>query len=452
MMDVKGKEVLVLGLGVSGQAAAALLARKGARVKISDSSHNADISRRLEDLARYSVRYETGGHTASFCSDAEIVVVSPGADIAPLYRSGVLSRRSMVIGEMELAFAFCRATVVAVTGTNGKSTTVELIGSMLSSAGMHAVVCGNTGNPLSGEVDRFTAESVAVVEVSSFQLETIKNFKPHIAVLLNVAEDHYERHGNYERYRDAKFKIFKNQSSGDWAVLDACFRGTLSLKNIRGQQLFYGAEGEMIVCEEGIRPGDSDEKDFVVRTKEIPLVGRHNRYNVACAILVSRIMGLDDNCIREAIMAFKGLSHRFERIGTFRGVECIDDSKATNVDATRRALDSINKRVVLIAGGREKGGDYQPVLPCLKDKVKAAILIGEAQPKMKEVFSSVVPVFTAGDMDQAVRTAFSVATEGDVVMLSPMCSSFDMFSDYKKRGKAFQRSVEQHISGEKAEG
>ncbi|MFC1479893.1 UDP-N-acetylmuramoyl-L-alanine--D-glutamate ligase [Candidatus Omnitrophota bacterium] len=428
MIDINGKKVLVVGLGASGYAAAELLSREGARVSITEATDTMEVRQYLERLAPYHPRFELAGHTESFCGDCELVVTSPGVDVwaVPLSRAG--KRQVPIIGELELGGWFCPAPIVAVTGTNGKSTTVELIGRILSLSGRHTVVCGNIGNPLSGEVTGLTEESVAVVEVSSFQLETIKYFKPSIAVLLNISEDHYERHTDYANYKAEKFKIFMNQAESDWAVLHSSFSGEAMTRSIKSRLVFFGPEA-------------GGKQEIIVKAEEIPLKGRHNLENVACSVLVSRLMGVDDRNIREGIMTFKGLDHRFEKIGVFRGVEFIDDSKATNIDATRRALESMNKKVILIAGGRDKGGDYLSVLPVVKEKVKAVVVIGEARDKIKDAFSSAVQILQAENMADAVKTSFSAAGEGEVVMLSPMCSSFDMFSSYTERGEAFQKEV-----------
>jgi UDP-N-acetylmuramoylalanine--D-glutamate ligase len=428
MLDIKGKKVLIAGLGASGFEAARLAARKGAIVSVTEEADTSETRERLKGLEEYDIRYEVGGHTVPFCADADILVISPGMG-ADSFPAAVARENGIpVVGEIELAFWFISAPVIAVTGTNGKSTTVELIGRILSSAGMHAPVCGNIGDPLSGVVDALTEKSTVVAEVSSFQLETIEDFKPYIAVLLNITEDHYERHGDYESYKAGKFRVFVNQDEKDWAVVHADFRNDPMLKDVKSRIVYFSGQEE----------GPAGE---VIKKEDVPLEGKHNLDNVACAIAVARIMGISDESIRDAIRTFKGLAHRFERMGVFGGVDFIDDSKATNIDAAKRALESLRGKTVLIAGGRDKGGDYTSVLPVVKDKVKAMVLIGEARDRMREAFSGTVPVFTVGNMEQAVKQAYSLSEEGDTVMLSPMCSSFDMFSGYKERGEAFQTAV-----------
>ena len=448
MLDLKGRKVLVLGLGVSGYAATELLAGKGANVSVSESSITDEIKERLESLKSYQIQYETGAHTKEFCYGADLVVTSPGIDTRELLSSGVLSRESEIIGELELGFRFCPAPVIAVTGTNGKSTTTKLIGEIISRTGRHTVACGNIGNPLCGEVGSLTEKSVAVVEVSSFQLGTINKFKPHIAILLNVAEDHYDRHNDFSTYKHAKFNIFKNQSAEDWAVVHTDLADDPLTKEIASKLCFYGIGGkEASVSDKGIEVRLDGRDGLFIGKEKIPLEGKHNMDNVACAALVAKIMDVSDDLLLESIEVFKGLGHRFERVGLSGGIEFIDDSKATNLDATEKALRSMDKKVVLIAGGIDKGGDYNMLMPLIREKVKAIVVIGEARDKIKDAFSHIVPVLKTKNMESAVREAYKNASDGEAVMLSPMCSSFDMFTSYKQRGEAFQEEV-QKVMGE----
>ena len=442
MFDVTSKNVLVVGLGISGCKAAELLAKKGAKVKVTEEADASRVQEYVEPLASYDVQFELGGHTEKFCRGADIVVTSPGASFKSLPLDLARKEGVPVIGELELGARFCPASIIAITGTNGKSTTTELIGRILTRSGRHTVVCGNIGNPLTGEVETLTEESVAVVEVSSFQLETIKDFHAHVAVLLNVAEDHYERHFTYDNYKLEKFKVFNNQTGSDWAVLHSDFTGDKAIDQITGKRVFFGSgTSEASAASGDISVGFGGKREVIISEKEVPLKGRHNMDNVACSVLVSKVMGVSNECIRGSITAFKGLAHRFEEVGGFSGVKFIDDSKATNIDATRRALQSLDEKVVLIAGGRDKGADYVPIVPLVKEKVKALVVIGEASGKMKEVFSPAVRVSLAVDMKEAVKKASQEASGGGTVMLSPMCSSFDMYSSYKERGEVFQGEI-----------
>lgn len=447
-MDVEGKNVLVVGLGVSGYAAARLLADKGAIVRVTESSDSEDIRNNAAGLLRYSVKSETGGHTERFCSRADLVVTSPGVPASAPLLSFARSGNIPVIGELELGFIFCPAKVIAVTGTNGKSTTARLIGEILSFSGIHTVVCGNIGDPLCGEVSGLSDKSVVVAEVSSFQLETIRSFRPYVGVLLNVAEDHYDRHGGFEEYKKQKLRIFENQTGEDWAVLNSSFEADPAIDAIKAKKIFYGgslahsavAGGNIVMHTEGA-------EKTVMPVTDIPLKGLHNAENTACSLLTAGLMGVDMDIAVEAVKGFRSLAHRFEVVGCSAGVDFIDDSKATNVDATRRALDSVQGKVVLIAGGRDKGGDYSSAIKEVRDKVKAMVLIGESRGIIKAAFGGEVPIYEAADMEEAVFTSAVLADKGEAVLLSPMCSSFDMFTSYRHRGGAFRDAVRKYTAG-----
>lgn len=443
MIDIQKKKVLVVGLGVSGFSASKLLAGKALGVKLTEASRTPEIEERAKELSDMGVEVELGGHTEDFSRGADLVVASPGVDEDSLPLAVARSENTPVIGELELGTLFTHAKIIAITGTNGKSTTTELIGKVLADSGMDAVVCGNIGNPLTGEIDRIKAESVVVLEVSSFQLSRIREFRPYIAILLNITEDHYERHGNLDNYRRDKFRIFTNQTSGDWAVLNSSFRGDPLVFGVKSRIAFFGSqEAEASLCEEGVFLTLEGAKEMIIRKEEVPIKGKHNLENAACAALVASIMGVKGESIRRSIMEFEGLKHRFENVGAVEGVEFIDDSKATNIDATKRALQSVDKKIVLIAGGRDKGGDYSSALELVKEKVKAMVLIGEARDVIGSAFGDTVPVRMAESLPDAVTKAYGEASEGEVVMLSPMCSSFDMFSSYKERGEVFQQAVQ----------
>lgn len=430
-MDFKGKKVLVVGLGLSGFSSAKLLAEKGALVRVTESDRSDFLTERADELIGLEVQTELGGHTEEFCSSADLVVTSPGVDIDSLKFSSIINKEAPVIGELELGYIFCPSPIIAVTGTNGKSTTTELIGKMLSSGGLDPVVCGNIGRPLTGELGKINGKNPVVAEVSSFQLETIKDFRPHVAVLLNIAEDHYERHGTFLSYKQEKFKVFKNQLEEDWAVVHESFKGDPMLDKVKSKILYFNA------------------KEEVITESESPIKGKHNLENITCASLVANIYGVSPEAIRQATLSFKGLAHRFEIVASFKGIEFIDDSKATNVDATRRALESTDKKVVLIAGGKDKGGDYSPVDSLVEEKVKSIVVIGEAKERIERAFSKIVPVIREESLPLAVERAYNEAEEGEAVLLSPMCSSFDMFSSYKERGEVYQKAVRDLI--EKAE-
>ena len=445
MTELKDKTVLILGMGVSGLAAASFLLKRGIKVKVSDSG---DGTLKKSDVDKFKQSgecdFEWGGHTEEFCSGADIVVVSPGIDIKKSHSSGVLPKDVPVIGTLELGARYCEAPIIAITGTNGKSTVTDLIGHILSEAGMDVKVCGNIGNPLIGEVDGLSKNSIAVVEVSSFQLETIQRFKPYIAVLLNIAEDHYDRHGSYDGYKSEKYRIFENQTETDWAVINECLRDSPEIKDVRSRVVFFDKEMDEHVTAKKNEDTNSklERKLPVFRHDEIlPVSGDHNFENIACSIIVAGILGINTDKVKEAVKIFVPLRHRTERIGIINGIVFIDDSKATNIDATRVALETVDKQAVLIAGGRDKGGDYGSLVPLVKQKVKTIIVIREAKTRIVEAFEGETKVVDAEDMGDAVEKAIKYAEPGDIVMLSPMCSSFDMFSGYKERGEVFQSEV-----------
>ncbi|KJJ84562.1 UDP-N-acetylmuramoylalanine-D-glutamate ligase [Candidatus Omnitrophus magneticus] len=439
--NFQGKQVLVIGLGRSGYASATFLKEKGVIVKCTEKEAGVKQEEYKNKLNALDIPVELGGHTREFCAGSQIAVVSPGVDLSPLLKNNILPSGIEIIGELELGFMFCSSPVIAITGTNGKSTVTELTGHVFKHSGLHTEICGNIGIPFINKAESLTDKSIAVLEVSSFQLETIKTFKPKIALLMNVTDDHYDRHINYENYKLAKFKIFENQNKNDWAVLHESFRNDPLLKKIKSRIVFYGASGVDNIAKisgEKILLSTGGSYAPVMTVSEIPIKGAHNLDNVLSVVTISGIMGVSANIIKEAVKSFKGLAHRFELVGVFNGVEYIDDSKATNIDAAKQALISSIKKVVLIAGGKDKGGDYTVIFPEIKEKVKSMVVIGETKQKLKEIFGKIVSVVEAGDMKDAVIKASKIAGTGGTVLLSPMCSSFDMFNDYKHRGKVFQ--------------
>ncbi|MFH1837421.1 MAG: UDP-N-acetylmuramoyl-L-alanine--D-glutamate ligase [Candidatus Omnitrophota bacterium] len=429
MKDFRDKTILILGLGASGYSAAEFLLKRKYSVKISEAGDSSAIRTKIDKLGKiWPLVSEVGAHTREFCSEADMIVASPGINIKDLYAERSIPEEIPLMGTLELGASFCEAPMIAVTGTNGKSTVTKLLGHIFSFSGKNAVVCGNIGNPLIGEVDGLKENSVVIVEVSSFQLETIVNFKPHIAILLNISEDHYDRHRDHKSYKAEKYKIFRNQTEEDWAVINSDLKNDDEIGDIKSRIVFFETDPGLL-------------KELSIREEDLPLSGKHNLENVVCSIMAAGIMKVEKDLIKKAILTFKPLRHRIEKVGIFRGVEFIDDSKATNIDATRRAVEMTKKGLILISGGVDKGGDYTVLIPLFKNKVKTLIVMGEAKEKIKSVFSSVIHVIETENMGSAVAAAKENAREGDTVMLSPMCSSFDMFSGYKERGEAFQREV-----------
>ncbi len=442
-MEFEGKKVLVVGLGLSGFSAAALLAREGARVKVTESGDSDAVAAKRDILAGKGIEVETGGHTKGFCRGNDLIVMSPGIPANHPAGAFFATKDVPVIGELELGYLFCQAPIIAVTGTNGKTTTVSMLGKIFDRAGRYPVVCGNMGKPLSGEVDGIDRSNVVIAEVSSFQLETTKTFRPRVAVLLNVSDDHYGRHGNMENYKRHKFKIFSNQCSSDRAVLRSDLASERSIAGLKSKVVFFGGPGARYRAEDDRVMYVSGGKEQVFLTSEHSgLEGRHNMENAACCAQVAEIWGISADIVRSALENFSLPLHRFQRLGCAGGVFFIDDSKATNVDAAKRALEAVDVPVVLIAGGEDKLGDYSVLIDLAEKKIKAMVVLGEARRKIMDVFSDRVEVHEALDMSDAVKRSVSIAGEGGTVMLSPMCSSFDMFDSYSHRGEVFRREIE----------
>jgi UDP-N-acetylmuramoylalanine--D-glutamate ligase len=437
--ELAGKRVVVVGLGASGVAAARLCAGRGARVVANDGKARAGLSDDALALEGLGVALVCGGHAQARIPEADIVVVSPG--VPPLREVQEAERRGVAVwGEVELAVRSMAhpAPVVAVGGTNGKSTTTSLVGELLAAHGLRAFVGGNLGEPLAGCADdRFDA---VVLEVSSFQMERVDRFRPHVAALLNVTDDHLDRYGSFDEYARAKGNAFARQTPEDWAVVPA--GDAICLREARrggGRVVTFGPGGDVRVTGDAVvdeRTGESFARD------DMALTGGHNALNVAAAIACVAPFGVAADAIRRTLRAFVGLPHRTALVAEVRSVRYYDDSKGTNVGAAVTALEGLRETsAVLIAGGREKGGSYAPLVEALARKARAAVLIGEAAPAIARAIAGRVPVRHAASMDEAVRLAALAALPGDAVLLSPACSSFDMFRDYKHRGDEFVRCV-----------
>ncbi len=439
-MDIPDS-ILIVGLGASGIAAARFLSRLGKTIGLADEKSEAALDSALKSLDGVAFTGHFGPHRDEDFAAYPMIVLSPGVDselpvLQRARKSGV-----RVIGEMELASSFINEPIVAITGTNGKTTTTSLIGAIFEKAFGPVFVGGNIGNPLINYVADGRKNSHVIVEVSSFQLETIETFKPATALLLNITEDHLDRYRGYNEYKEAKYRIFDNQTEKDFAVikkgLEVAIKGTPRVLQFSvTDELDEGAfskDGRLYVRLDGQEA--SWPRDLS------PLVGVHNTENILAAILAARIHHIDPKIIEEALKTFRGLSHRVEFVRTVRGVSFYNDSKATNVDATKRALEGMTGGIILIAGGKDKGGSYR-VIREESGKIKALIAIGEAKDKIASELGDIIPTYLEADMTAAVYRAFAESGDGDMVLLSPMCSSFDMFRDYKDRGNTFRRIVE----------
>ena len=433
--------ILIVGLGTSGTAVARFLTRLGKRIGIADEKTEDKLTDAIASLQGIPYTGHFGPHCESDFTAYPMIVLSPGVDTELPVIQAARSAGVRVIGEMELASSFVSEPIIAITGTNGKTTTTSLIGEIFNRALRPVFVGGNIGNPLINYLSGGTKASAVIVEVSSFQLETIESFKPSTALLLNITEDHLDRYRSYDEYKAAKYRIFDNQTSSDFSIirhgLEVATKGSPRI-------LTFSATNE--VREGAFAKGATlyvrfDGKESSFRRDISPLVGVHNTENILAAILTARIHGIDDNIIEDALRRFRGLPHRVEFIRAVRDVSFYNDSKATNVDATKRALEGFDKNVILIAGGKDKGGSYKAIRD-ESARIKALILIGEARDRIAAELFDVIPTFGESDLTSAVYAAFSRASAGDVVLLSPMCSSFDMFTSYKDRGNTFRRIVE----------
>ncbi len=442
-MDLKGRHTAVIGMGKTGIATTNFLIKRGADVTCFDQKSLRDIHGidRIQEGTRIIDGW--GGVTMG---DYGLVVVSPGV---PMSLGGIVSARGRgaeVISEIELASRFTRKRIVAVTGTNGKTTTVTLLGQVLDNAGIRAGVGGNIGMPFVQLVQDDDRYDLYLLELSSYQLEGVIHFSPWIAGLLNITDDHLDRYAGIGEYARAKFRIFMNQSADDYAVINADDRNIVKDKRSITSKLYCFTTGRrtrrgtyyrdsLIVYVDGCggRATFSVDNPF--------LGGMHNVQNVMTCVIIAKLLDVPDEVIQTTICGYKGLPHRIEFVADIDGVGYYDDSKATNVDAVAVALKSFSAPVILVMGGRDKGGDYGPLSRLIKEKVKRVLVMGEAKERIAGAFRGIADVVPVDSMDSAVSAAHGAAVKGDVVLLSPACSSFDMFSDYGQRGDVFQSAV-----------
>jgi UDP-N-acetylmuramoylalanine--D-glutamate ligase len=421
--SVRDQNVTVVGAARSGIAAALLLAERGARVTLTDIRPELE-ARTQGQLRGAGVTVALGPQRRETLTESDLIVLSPGV---PLNQPSILEARNSgvpMMGEVELASRWLSGRIVAITGTKGKSTTTTLTGRMFDEGGLRAVVGGNIGTPLSSQVADSTAETFHIVEVSSFQLETTETFHPWIAVLLNLSSDHLDRHGSMAAYGAAKAKIFANQTSQDWAVINADDPQTLALAQAaRARKVLFSVNTP------------------VVPVASIRLIGRHLVTDVMAAATVAQIAGVSHDAIVRAVESFTGLEHALEPVAVIRDVRFFNDSKATNVEAAKQAIEAFDRGLVVIMGGRFKSGDFTLLREPLRSRGATVVAIGEAAPLIREALEGVVPVHAAATLSEAVRQAFDLATEGGTVVLAPACASFDMFRDYAERGQMFKKEV-----------
>ena len=461
-MRLKDKKTVVVGLGRTGLATAGFLHQHGARVLVTDTAGEKELGDAVDIVRELGVGIELGPHRAASFQNADLIVVSPGVShtIAPLMQAR--DRGIPVIGEVELASRFINEPIIAVTGTNGKTTTTELLGRMLKNSGLKVFVGGNIGNPLIEYVAKGEPAQIVVAEISSFQLDTTAAFRPRLCVLLNITADHLDRYPNFEAYADSKIRIFKNQRAEDVAVLngaDPLVRA--KTKQIKSQRLFFPTlkadeQGAVLNGKRIILNLDKlkriQSKVQILNSKiqnqvhldisKIRLPGRHNLENAAAASLAAMAAGARLESIQNTLDQFEGLAHRLEHIATIKAVHYFNDSKATNVNNVASALACFSKPVLLIMGGRDKGGDFKALEGLIRQHVKDLIVMGEAAEPIRSALGQLKPTKVAASMEDAVATAYQNAAPEDVVLLSPGCASFDWYGNYAERGDDFRRVVE----------
>jgi UDP-N-acetylmuramoylalanine--D-glutamate ligase len=475
--EIRGKNVTVVGLARSGVGAANLLSESGARVTVTDIKAEYQLKDFIADL-NPSVRLALGAHPGDIFTETDMVVISPGVhlDIEPLVKAK--SKGIPVIGELELAYRIAiggsdnppiqpllnpvKGGFLAVTGTNGKSTTTSLLGFMMKKAGFRTLIGGNIGNALTEEICKQRAKrkeqsvDFIVVEVSSFQLESIEDFRPRVASIINITPDHLDRYHSLKDYSDAKARIFENQEEEDFLVLNAddpetmkVKSGKLKVKSQKPTTIYFSRRQEV----EGLYYRDGriycnlpdllpiSPNSSLISADEIRIKGVHNLENAMAASAMALLAGCPVEAVTDSLKEFRGLEHRLEFVRELRGVRYFNDSKGTNIGAVLKSLESFSQPVILIAGGRDKAGDFSQLRRLVKEKVKALVLMGEAAEKIKKALGDITDTMTAADLRDAALMAQSVSAEGDVVLLSPACASFDMFADFEDRGRQFKKIV-----------
>jgi UDP-N-acetylmuramoylalanine--D-glutamate ligase len=447
-MELKGKKILVVGLGKSGLAAALFLRRRGAQVTVSDVRSAEALAKDIPALLDEGIMVEAGGHGLLTFRRQDLIVVSPGVPIDTPELLQVRNFGLPIIGEVELAARFLKGKTLAITGSNGKTTTTSLCGEILAAGKLSVQVGGNIGLPVIALVDQSTDDGWSVLEVSSFQLETTYQFHPQIAVILNVTPDHLDRHGSFENYVAAKEKIFANQTREDALILNADDDVTTSAAARAYANLYWFSRKRIVrqgTCvHEGAviyRATEQASPEFILKVDEIPLKGSHNVENVLAAACAARLAGISAETIRAAIMSFRAVAHRLEFVANVNGVDYYNDSKATNVDAAMKAIDAFPGGIHLILGGKDKNSDYRLMRPLLQQRVKAVYTVGSAAEKIFTHIEGSAPVVSAGTLDAAVTRAAAAAQPGEIVLLAPACSSFDQFQNYEHRGQVFKDLV-----------
>jgi UDP-N-acetylmuramoylalanine--D-glutamate ligase len=464
MLDIKGKKVLVVGLGKSGLAAALFLRRRGAQVTVSDVRSADQLAKEIPALIEAGIMVEAGGHGLLTFRRQDLIVVSPGVPLDTPELAQAKALGLPIIGELELAARFLKGKTLAVTGSNGKTTTTTLLGEILTAAGLPTLVGGNIGLPVVSLIDESTDESWSVLEVSSFQLETTFEFHPAISVILNITPDHLDRHGSFENYCAAKERIFAQQTAEDCLVLNADNAPCEEAAARSAARVFWFSVEHPVPQGAWLQQGSvvyraaaEAATEYVMPLSGIPLKGAHNQENVLAAVVAARLVGVPSDrssslgslagvpaeVIRRAVENFKAVEHRLEYVATHHGVEFYNDSKATNVDATAKAIAAFSGGIHLILGGKDKHSDYTQLAGLLRERVSAVYTIGAAASIIESHLRGVVTIHSCETLEKAVSAAAAAARPGEVVLLAPACSSFDQFENYEQRGRVFKQLVKE---------
>jgi len=444
-MDFKNKNTLVVGLARSGVSAANLLHKLGANVTVTDEKGEDEL---LENIKRLSkgVSLKLGGHDSVNINEIDLTIISPGVPWDSPFLNKLRRKGIRIMSEVEFAFQQLQAPFIAITGTNGKTTTTTLTGEMLKRGGKKVFVGGNIGNPLCEEVLNGGNSELVLSEISTFQMEGIETFKPYISAILNITPDHLDRHESMDEYIELKKRVFINQDENDYMILNLDDEIAAGFSTeVRGKKVFFSrlkeVENGAFVREDKIIFKNDGREETVCSLKDLKLIGVHNIENTLASVAISGICGISGKIMRDVISEFKGIKHRMELVREIRGIRFINDSKGTNVGATVKSLQSFNEPIILIAGGKDKGSDYLPLKGLIEDRVKFLILIGDAKKKIAKNLNGFKNRIEADTLENAVKEGYKRAKSGDIVLLSPACASFDMFRDYEDRGEQFKEIV-----------
>ncbi|MFW6131733.1 MAG: UDP-N-acetylmuramoyl-L-alanine--D-glutamate ligase [Candidatus Aminicenantaceae bacterium] len=443
-MNLKDKNVLVVGLSKTGEALCKFLLNKGASVTVSELKNNNQLSIHKAFWKQRGVTMESGEHKIKTFLNADLIIPSPGVPMIPELRAAK-EKGIKIISEIELAYQFLKGKIVGITGSNGKSTTATLTHKILKEGGLKAYLAGNIGTPLISFVDQSRDDHVYVIEISSFQLQHIERFKVFVSILLNITPDHLDWHSSFDEYYEAKKKLVVSQYEEDIAILNLDDPLVRKLKN-QGDYSVYGFSRKIKPKKGCYIDNDniilsSEKNEIIMKTSEIPLKGIHNQENVMASILAGHLFHIQKEHIKNSIKSFQGLEHRLEKVTSINGIEFYNDSKATNVDAALKSIDSFNKNIILILGGRDKEGDFKKLKRSVEKRVKKILLIGEATEKIKKALKKTVPMDRVSCLKEAVNSGYFSAKNGDIVLLAPACTSFDMFENFEQRGRIFKKEI-----------